>query len=284
MTAVIDPDVEIADERLDVLRAHARVIAGTGDPDTPLTAAHAFRPPPGMTPAQGLGLLAAMLLVLLSGFASGLLVEALGVRAACALLLVIAAFATRGLGSARNTAGSSVFGWPLFAALAVALVFGSSTALALIPAIVHMAVAAMLLESASSEVSLIERGARIAHPLAPRFIGPYCRKLTFVWSFLFASSAGFTAALALGGDAEAHRAWTAWGFWTLLGAFSVAEFFWRKAWFRYFGKGPFDRLLARVFPPGNTERGRRSQAYLMRMREELARLAEAERKIRNDAA
>ena len=45
-------------------------------------------------------------------------------------------------------------------------------------------------------------------------------------------------------------------FWALLSAFCFVEFFWRKAWFRYFGRGPFDRLLARIFPPENTERGR----------------------------
>jgi uncharacterized membrane protein len=278
MASAHDPDVEIVDERLEVLRSHARVIAATGDPDTPLTAAHAFRPPPGMTPLEGLALLAAMLLVLLSGLASGLLVDALGIRASAAVLLAVALFVSRGLGTgaaAVPTADRVL----LFAALVAALLLGSPTALALIPAVVHVAVARMLIASAANDdVSLVERGARIAHPLAPRFIAPYCRRLTAVWGFFFAASAGATAVLALGGHFDAHRAWTGWMFWALLGVFSVAEMIWRKAWFRYFGRGPLDRLLARVFPPQNTERGRRSQAYLLRMRAELARLAEMERK------
>lgn len=277
MASARDPDVEIDDERLEVLRSHARVIAATGDPDTPLTAAHAFRPPPGMTPMQGFALLAAMMLVLLSGFASGLLVDTLGTRASAALLLAVALFVSRGLGAGAG-AVSTVDRVLLFAALVAALLLGSPTALALIPAVVHVAVARMLIASAADdEVSLIERGARIAHPLAPRFIGPYCRRLTAVWGFFFAASAGVAAVLALGGHFDAHRAWTGWMFWALLGAFSFVEFFWRKAWFRYFGKGPLDQFLARLFPPQNTERGRRSQAYLLRMRAELARLAEMER-------
>jgi hypothetical protein len=217
-----DPDVLLDDARRAVLLRHARVVAQTGDPDTPLTAAHAFRPPPDMTPAQGRVL--------------------------------------------------------LFSALVAAFLFDSMTALMLIPAFVHLAVARLLLASIDDDVSLIEKGARLSHPLAPAFIGPYCRKLTAVWGTAFAASAAMIAILALGGHLEAHRAWTGWQFWALLGAFGAVEFFWRKAWFRYFGKGPFDRLLARVFPPENTGRGRRSQAYLLRMRAELARLAELERK------
>jgi hypothetical protein len=298
-----DPDVLLDDARRAVLLRHARVVAQTGDPDTPLTAAHAFRPPPDMTPAQGLGLLAAMALVLLSGFASGALIDTLGVRTSAALLLAIAVGASRGLGSAgaarapdpgyasRAAEGASPISRDpglraistadrvlLFSALVAAFLFDSMTALMLIPAFVHLAVARLLLASIDDDVSLIEKGARLSHPLAPAFIGPYCRKLTAVWGTAFAASAAMIAILALGGHLEAHRAWTGWQFWALLGAFGAVEFFWRKAWFRYFGKGPFDRLLARVFPPENTGRGRRSQAYLLRMRAELARLAELERK------
>src|SRR5688572_15966553 len=279
-----DPDVVLDEARRAVLLRHARVVAETGDPDTPLTAAHAFRPPPDMTPAQGLGLLAAMLLVLLSGLASGALIDTFGVRAAAALLLAVAVGASRGLGSTAS--GASLAGARaittldrllLFGALVTAFVWGSMTALLVLPAFVHLAVARVLLASVDDDVSLIEKGARLSHPLAPRFIGPYCRKLTAVWGVAFATSAGITAMLALGGNLAAHRAWTGWQFWVLLGAFGVVEFLWRKAWFRYFGKGPLDQLLAQVFPPQHTERGRRSQEYLMRMRAELARLAEIER-------
>jgi hypothetical protein len=37
-------------------------------------------------------------------------------------------------------------------------------------------------------------------------------------------------------------------------------------WFRNFGDGPFDRVLAVCFPPEANERGRRSQHYMATLR------------------
>lgn len=283
-----DPDFEFGpdDPRLEVLRRHARLIADRGHPDLPVSVAQAFRPPADLTPAEGLGLLAAMALVFLSGFAGGRVVEWLGVRPMAALLLLVAAMAATGLRGAvpGNQRGLSLLERVLvLGSLACAVATGSPVALGLVPAFVQMAVARILLASLDDERSVIEKGARISHPLAPDFIGPYCRKLTVVWAALFAASALVIAASTLGGYVELHAAWTQWMFWTLLVVFCVVEFFWRKAWFRYFGRGPFDRLLARVFPPARTERGRRSQDYLLRMRAELARLAEQERLARGGA-
>lgn len=266
-----------------MLGRHARAIADGADPDTPLTAAHAFRPPADMTPAQGLGLVAAMALVALSGFVSGRLLDALGVRALALVLLALAAAASRGLSGLRTGGHASISAGErrvLLGLLVLAVLTGSATALALLPAVVHAAVARLLVASLDDDLTLIEKGARLSHPLAPLFIGPYCRKLTVVWAAAFAVSAGMIAVFALSGAEELHRAWTGWVFWTVLGAFSGVEFLWRKAWFRYFGRGPLDRLLARAFPPQSTERGRRSEAYLRSMRAELARLAEAERRRR----
>lgn len=287
------------DEIVEVLRRHALTIAATGhsatgasttgDSDAPLTAASVFRPPPGMTPAQGLGLLAAMLLVLLSGLAGGSAVEALGVRGFSALLLAVAAGAAaglRGAAGASGVQGASAFGDVAiapavrlaFAAVLVgALATGSTVALALLPAVVHAGVAHLIFASLGARRSIVEVGARLSHPLAPAFIVPYCRRLTVVWGLAFGASAVVTALLAVSGRTAAHAAWTGWQFWSLLVAFCVGEFFFRKAWFRYFGKGPFDRFLARLLPPERTERGRRSQAWLLRMRSELARMANEER-------
>ncbi len=267
-----------------MLHRHARAIADGADPDTPLTAAHAFPPPADMTPAQGLGLLAAMVLVGLSGFASGWLRDAFGVRPLAMLLLALAWGASRGLADLKTGGHPSISAGErrtLVGLLAFAALAGSATALALLPAVVHAAVARLLLASLDDDLTLIEKGARVSHPLAPLFIGPYCRKLTVVWAMAFAASAGLTAAFALAGAADLHRAWTGWMFWTLLGVFSAVEFVWRKSWFRYYGRGPLDRLLARMFPPERTERGRRSEAYLRNMRAELARLAEIERRERS---
>lgn len=273
-------DFALDDRRRAVLHEHARVIAATGDPDVPLTATHAFRPPADMTPAQAIGLLAAMALVLMSGFASGPATDWLGVRGFGGVLLVIAVGATvglRGVSSGGVQPIGPVERIALIGTLAAAVATGSPSTLMLLPALVHAAVAKMMFASLGEEVTIIEMGARISHPLAPDFIRPYCRQQTAIWGAMFGASAAVTAALALKGNDAAHRAWTGWQFWALLSAYCLVEFFWRKAWFRYFGRGPFDRFLARLFPPQNTERGRISQAYLLRMREELARLAEIER-------
>lgn len=268
------------DPRYGVLQRHARFIAAGGDPDTPLTAAHAFSPPVDLTPAQGLGLLAAMGLVLLSGFASGRITDWLGVRAFALVLLVFAAAATFQFGGITVGGHRSipvVERLVLFAALGIAVATGMPMALWLLPAVVHGAVARLMFESLDGDMSFIETAARVFHPLAPDFIRPYCRALTRVWAALFALSAAVIAVCAIAGWTHAHRVWTTWMFWSLLGGFSFVEFFWRKAWFRYYGRGPIDRALARVFPPERTARGRRSEAYLMQMRAELARLAETER-------
>jgi uncharacterized membrane protein len=228
-----------------------------------------------------------MALVLLGGFASGQLIESLGVRTAALLLFVVATAAAAGLGTLAirgNEPLSVPERFAILGTLTLAIATGSGIALGLVPAIVHALVARVLLASLDGGESLIEKAARISQPLAPRFIGPYCRRLTAVWAGLFGASAIVTAVLAIGGATAAHRAWTGWMFWSALGLFSFAEFFFRKAWFRYYGPGPLDRVLARIFPQGNTTRGRRSAAYVARMREELATRAEAKRAGRANGA
>jgi uncharacterized membrane protein len=273
-------ELELDAARRAVLDRHASVIAAGHHPDMPLTAAHAFRPPSDMTPAQGLGLVAAMALVLLGGIATGHLIEIVGVRLAAVVLFGVATGASVGLGALPLGGGrplSVVERFALLGTLTIAIASGSPMAIALVPAVVHASVARVLFASLDDQTTLIEKAARASHPLAPSFIAPYCRRLTAVWATLFAASAAVTAVLALAGADEARRAWTGWIFWSLACAFSLGEFFWRKAWFRYYGPGPLDQILARVFPPQNTSRGRRSAAYVRSMREELARLAEAKR-------
>jgi uncharacterized membrane protein len=278
--------LELDDAQRAVLDRHASVIADRHHPDVALTASHVFRPPSDMTAAQGLGLLAAMALVLLSGFATGHLIEAFGVRAAAVLLFALATGASVGLGGISLGGGrplSVVERFAILGTLTLAIATGAAAAIAMVPAVVHLLVARVFAASLLDDETLIEKAARMAHPLAPPFIAPYCRKLTAVWAGLFAASAVITAVLAIRGLLDAHRAWTGWIFWTVLAIFSLVEFLWRKAWFRYYGPGPFDRFLSRVFPPGNTPRGRRSAAYVASMRSELARLAEAKRTATRNA-
>ena len=85
------------------------------------------------------------------------------------------------------------------------------------------------------------------------------------------ASAAVIAGCALAGSVGAWRAVTGWGIYALMLLVSGLEFFVRKTWFRYyFHGGPFDRLWSGLFPPENTEQGRRSAAYIRRCREEMA--------------
>ncbi len=272
-------DFSIDEARREVMERHARLIAERhGEAVEPLTAAHVFRPPPDMTPTQGIGMLAVLALFLLSPMAGGALRDAIGLRGFASVMLALATVAAVTMRGATSTmALRPVERGALLVVLAAAVVTGRELALELLPAIVHAAVARMMLASLGDDESIIEQSARMAHPLAPDFIRPYCRKLTVWWGLLFGISATVIAGLALAGERTAWEAWCGWLFWTGLGVFVVAEFFFRKAWFRYFGKGPFDQLLARVWPPERTARGRRSMAYMRLMHEELARMAESSR-------
>jgi hypothetical protein len=49
-----------------------------------------------------------------------------------------------------------------------------------------------------------------------------------------------------------------------MGLLVGGEFCFRKWWFRYYGDGSLDRLLARILPAENTANGRRSLAYAAR--------------------
>ena len=75
------------------------------------------------------------------------------------------------------------------------------------------------------------------------------------------------ALLALIGPFEMVALYTGLVFYLLLGALFAVEFLLRKLWFRFYGDGLADRILARVFPAERTAKGRRSLAYVRRGRE-----------------
>ena len=123
--------------------------------------------------------------------------------------------------------------------------------------------------SLRSEQSMIERAALFLQPRAPDFIRSYCRKLTALWCAVFAGTAGAIVWLVL---AEAHaprRAFSSFGLWLPMIVLTAVEYFVRKIWFRYYSGGPFDRLLAALLPAENTERGRRSLAYIREARAQM---------------
>ena len=107
-------------------------------------------------------------------------------------------------------------------------------------------------------------------PHAPDFIDSYCRVLTRLWCAVFLGNAVAIAALALWQPLEIWRLYTERLAFAPMFALGILEFFFRKCWFRNYTTRPFDRLLSRIMPPENTERGRRSLAFIREMRARIA--------------
>jgi uncharacterized membrane protein len=159
----------------------------------------------------------------------------------------------------------------LLALSAYAVVLRDEVVLRLVPAWVQLAVASVFLRSLRDDASVIERAVRWIQPHAPDFIRPYCRAETTLWGGLFAANGVAIAALALFASAESWRAFAGAGVWLLVAAVAVLDFAFRKLYFRLYGAGLLDRLLARLFPPGHSEVSRRANAYRTQKRLALGR-------------
>ena len=154
--------------------------------------------------------------------------------------------------------------------IGLSIVTGERFVLLLLP----MAVSLYLLGTFSWSLHvgppIVERFARLADPDLPDFCAPYCRKVTIAWCGFLAANSVCVALLAVIGPFEWWALYTGLVFYLLLGALFAAEFALRKLWFRFYGDGLADRILARAFPPERTANGRRSLAYVQRRRERAA--------------
>jgi uncharacterized membrane protein len=200
-------------------------------------------------------------------------VAAYGVRASAAGMLGIGLLSWAKTGFARPAgAGRAV---ALVAVLPLLLlgaaVTGDHLWMLLTPAGVQLVVAGAFVVSLGSEETIVEKVAAVMDPNLPDFARPYCRKMTLGLCLLFVVNAVAIATLAVTGPEHWWRAYAHWGSYGALAAFLSVEFFVRKIWFRNYVDTPLDRALARLFPAENTPRGRRSQDYIRRRREELAR-------------
>lgn len=131
------------------------------------------------------------------------------------------------------------------------------------------------LRDGRGDSSLVERTIRQLQPVAPDFIGPYCRKVTVLWGLVLGVNAIVLTALALTAPVETWKAAAGKGLWLWMGGVSLVEFLVRKTYFRnYYYRGPFERVWERLFPAGNTEMGRRSAAYIRLVREQQENMTE----------
>lgn len=225
-----------------------------------------MRPPPALVTLTGAGLLVATFYPWLAER----LLAAHGVRAVAAGMLALGALS---LALWQRLGGAARLPLALHAALlalpALAAASGDALWLRLVPAAIQALIAAFFARSLAGGSSILEQAAKSIHPYAPGFIGPYCRGATLVFAAIFALQGAALAALALRPPAGGW-AWSAGLLaWAPVMAASLVEWAVRKSWFRYYSDGPIDRLLRRALPPENTEAGRRSLAYIRKMRAEL---------------
>jgi len=165
--------------------------------------------------------------------------------------------------------GSAVDLWHLLrqhAAVAVlivvAIVLDDRTLLLLLPMLVSLYLLGTFSWSLYNGPSMIERFARMVEDDLPPFTFSYCRRVTWVWCGFMAFNAVTIGALALSAPLRWWALYTGLVFYLLMGLLVGAEFCFRKWWFRYYGSGPVDRLIARLFPAEATANGRRSLAYV----------------------
>lgn len=153
--------------------------------------------------------------------------------------------------------------------LALAAAYDDSRYLLLFPAFMNFLLFALCAHSLFGErVSLVEKMARAIQPYLPDFTQNYCRKITAMWSFFFLLNTGIITVLALhstSSDTFLWKIYTQRIYFGIVALINIVEFFFRKVWFRHYNQSPIDRWLDRIFPSENTERGRRSRAYVRHM-------------------
>jgi len=152
------------------------------------------------------------------------------------------------------------------ALIGTAIVTNDAAPLLLFPALVNLHLAVACARTLRSERSMIEQLAAAIQPYLLHFTRTYCRRVTALWTLFFAANAAAIPALAFASPAGWWSVYTSRIYFALVAGISAIEFLVRKLVFRHYGKAPIDRLLAAMFPAENTERGRRSIAYLDEMR------------------
>ncbi|HBZ69916.1 MAG TPA: hypothetical protein DEP35_09345 [Deltaproteobacteria bacterium] len=214
-----------------------------------------------------------VVLILVSPFLLRPATERVGSRGAAALPLAGAVLALLFARSSRRQgplglSTPQLGGVALLAGLAV--LSGQRIFVLLLPALVYAYLIWIFARSLQEPVSIIGRMARMVDPMAPDFIDPYCRKLTLVWCGVFAVNLALIGAFALTGRSDAWAWYAGVLSYLFMAAVQGVEFVVRKVWFRHYGRGPLDRLFARLFPSERTPQGRRSLAYIQKMRARIA--------------
>jgi uncharacterized membrane protein len=151
---------------------------------------------------------------------------------------------------------------PIALVIAVAIALDDRTLLLLLPMLVSLYLLATFSWSLRHGPSMVERFARMVEDDLPPFTFSYCRRVTWIWCGFMLLNSIAVVVLALAAPLEWWALYTGLVFYLLMGVLIGGEFCFRKGWFRHYGDGSLDRLLARVLPAENTANGRRSLAYV----------------------
>lgn len=144
----------------------------------------------------------------------------------------------------------------------VAVVFDDPLALKLLPAITHLWLLVTFAATLRQGPPLAEQFARRAHGGdLPAFVMPYTRKVTIVWCAFFAINAVVYTWLAVAAPLGAWAFYTGFGCYVLIFTLMAGEYVLHKVHFRYYEDGWDDRVWRKLFPPGRSERGRRTLAW-----------------------
>jgi uncharacterized membrane protein len=150
---------------------------------------------------------------------------------------------------------------PMIVFIAAAALSGERRVLLLQPVVVSLYLLATFTWSLVRGPSMYERFGRLADPHLPDFLTPYCRWVTLVWCAFFATNAGLVIVLSRAAPIGWWALYTGALAYVAIGLLVAGEGCFRRWWFRYYGDGRLDRVFARMFPPEQTARGRRSLAY-----------------------
>jgi len=184
-----------------------------------------------------------------------------------ALVFMGATTAVRALFSRPSLKGFVIQYGAGIALLLAVMASNDRLGLLLVPALVNLYLALGTGWTLTTDQSLVERVASFIQPHIPDFTRSYCRKVTRLWVLFFAANVVGMAALAFSGAEEPWRVYTSRVYFLVIAGFTALEFLVRKIFFRNYGSGVVDRVFASLFPAQNTEQGRRSEAYLQKMRD-----------------
>ena len=131
-----------------------------------------------------------------------------------------------------------------------------------LPVLIQIGLLVLFASSLRRPYCLVSEMARGAHERFPDFLLPYCRRVTLLWTFVFAANAVVFLALAMVGSDNAWALYTGIGGYLVVATIGAIEYIQRKIRFRFYEESsPADRLWRRWFPAHGTEMGRRIERW-----------------------